>query len=77
MDGASPRSGCHPSSDIDLDGRKVTRGARVWPVGTWPLKAAFYADVRKDGIKSGSDVDPDGYCHFPTWLDENYSSRHF
>ena len=58
--------------DIDLDGRKVVKGAKVWAVGTWPLKAAFYADVRKDGIKSGADTDPEGYCHFPTWLDENY-----
>ena len=73
MDGwGKPAIGIPSLVDIDLDGRKVHKGARVWPVGTWPLKAAFYADVRKDGIKSGADVNPDGYCHFPTWLDENY-----
>ena len=73
MDGwGKPAIGLPSLVDIDLDGRKVHKGARVWPVGTWPLKAAFYADVKKDGIKSGADVDPDGYCHFPTWLDENY-----
>jgi phage terminase large subunit GpA-like protein len=73
MDGwGKPAIGLPSLVDIDLDGRKVHKGARVWPVGTWPLKAAFYADVKKDGIKSGADIDPDGYCHFPTWLDENY-----
>jgi hypothetical protein len=49
--------------DIDLDGRRVIRGARVWSIGTWPLKAAFYADV-KEGIKAGADADPEGLLSF-------------
>jgi phage terminase large subunit GpA-like protein len=28
--------------------------------------------LRKDGVKSGAEVDPPGYCHFGTWLDETY-----
>ncbi len=67
-----PAIGTPSLVDIDLDGRKVKKGARIWSIGTWPLKAAFYADVRKEGIKSGAKEDPEGYCHFPTWLDENY-----
>lgn len=58
--------------DIDLDGRKVKQGARVWPVGTWPLKGAFYADLRREGVISGAAADPEGYCHFGDWLDEAY-----
>jgi phage terminase large subunit GpA-like protein len=58
--------------DIDLDGKRVRRGARVWPVGTWPLKGSFYEDLRKEGLKSGRHADPEGYCHFPDWLDETY-----
>jgi phage terminase large subunit GpA-like protein len=58
--------------DIDLAGHRVKKGCKIWPVGTWPLKGAFYSDVRKEGIKSGHEEDPDGYCHFPSWLDENY-----
>jgi phage terminase large subunit GpA-like protein len=46
--------------------------AAIWPVGTWSLKGAFYAGLRKDGLRSGAEVDPPGYCHFGTWLDEAY-----
>jgi phage terminase large subunit GpA-like protein len=28
--------------------------------------------LRKDGVKSGAEADPPGYCHFGTWLDETY-----
>jgi phage terminase large subunit GpA-like protein len=58
--------------DINLAGSKVRKGVKVWPVGTWSLKAAFYADVRKEGLAAGKDSDPAGYCHFPDWLDQNY-----
>lgn len=58
--------------DIDLAGHKVKKGCKIWPIGTWPLKGAFYADLRKDGLKAGAEVDPSGYCHFGTWQDENY-----
>ncbi|WP_238258039.1 terminase gpA endonuclease subunit [Methylobacterium gnaphalii] len=58
--------------DIDLDGKKVKQGCKLWPVGTWSLKAGFYSDLHKLGIRSGQLVDPDGYCHFGDWHDENY-----
>jgi phage terminase large subunit GpA-like protein len=58
--------------DIDLAGRKINQGCKVWGVGTWPLKADFYSHLRQEGIKSGAPVDPDGYCHFGTWVDEVY-----
>ena len=58
--------------DIDLGGRRIKQGCRVWGVGTWPLKADFYSFLRLDGIKSGAPRDPDGYCHFGMWVDEVY-----
>jgi phage terminase large subunit GpA-like protein len=58
--------------DIDLDGKKVRKGARLYPVYTWSIKAAFYEDLRKEGVKAGKKADPEGYCHFPDWLDETY-----
>lgn len=58
--------------DIDLAGRKVRKGGAVYLVGTWPIKASFYADLEKQGIRSGQPVDPPGYCHFPDWLEQNY-----
>jgi phage terminase large subunit GpA-like protein len=67
-----PAIGLPKLVDIDLGGRKVKQGCKLWSVGTWPLKGAFYADLRKEGLFSGRDNDPEGFCRFGTWLDENY-----
>jgi len=67
-----PAIGTPSLVDIDLAGHKIKKGARIWPVGTWPIKGAFYEDLRKEGIASGKERDPEGYCHFGTWLDETY-----
>lgn len=67
-----PAIGTPSLVDINLAGHKVRKGAQLWPVGTWPLKGGFYADLRKLGAASGAEVDPPGYCHFGDWLDENY-----
>lgn len=58
--------------DIDLGGRKIRQGGKVWTVGTWPLKADFYSFLRQPGVKEGKPADPDGYCHFGEWVDELY-----
>lgn len=67
-----PAIGTPSLVDIDLAGRKLKKGGRLWPVGTWPLKAAFYSDVAKTGIAGGAAEDPPGYCHFGKWQDEVY-----
>lgn len=67
-----PAIGTPSLVDINLAGAKVKKGVKLWPVGTWPLKGAFYADLDKLGLRSGQKADPEGYCHFPDWLDENY-----
>jgi phage terminase large subunit GpA-like protein len=69
---AKPPIGSPSLVDIDLAGHKILKGCNIWPTGTWPLKGAFYSDLRKDGVKSGAEADPPGYCHFGTWLDETY-----
>ncbi len=58
--------------DIDLDGQKIKQGCRLWPIGTWPLKSQLYSDLHKVGKRSGAERDPDGYIHFPMWVDEGY-----
>jgi hypothetical protein len=60
-------------ADIDFEGHRVRKGCKIWPVGTWPLKGAFYSDLRKEGLRSGAEVDPPGYCHFASWLDDRAS----
>jgi phage terminase large subunit GpA-like protein len=66
-----PALGSPSVVDIDVNGKKVGQ-TKLWPVGTWPLKGHWYEDLRRDGRKSGHEVDPPGYCHFGTFLDENY-----
>jgi phage terminase large subunit GpA-like protein len=73
MDGWSrPAIGQPSMVDIDFMGKRIRQGAAVWPVGTWSLKGAFYADLRKQGMAAGKESDPPGYCHFGKWMDENY-----
>ncbi len=59
---------------IDLDGQKIPQGALVWSVGTWSLKAGFYTDLHKVGMRHDPEAkqDPPGLCHFGDWQDEAY-----
>lgn len=73
IDGWSkPALGMGQAVDIDFNGKRIRKGVHVWPVGTWPLKGAHYDDLRKEGVRSGQEKDPIGYCHFGTWLGEEY-----
>ena len=67
-----PAIGTPSLVDITLAGKKIKKGAKLWAVGTWPLKGAFYEDLRREGRKAGREKDPPGYCHFGAWLDENF-----
>ena len=58
--------------DINLNGKTIKRGAKLWAIGTWPLKSAFYANLRKEGRKDGAELDPPGYCHYSEQHDERY-----
>jgi len=67
-----PAIGTATLQDVNFGGKKVKKGVTLWSVGTWPLKATFYSDLRKEGRKAGQETDPPGYCHFGTWQDEIY-----
>lgn len=67
-----PAIGTPTRVDITLAGKRIRRGATLWPVGTWPLKGDFYSYLRKPGRADGADADPPGYCHFGGFLDLNY-----
>jgi len=59
--------------DIDLDGKKIRQGAKVWGIGTWSLKASLYSNLRQTIPEPPLEpIAPDGYCHFGTWNDEVY-----
>jgi phage terminase large subunit GpA-like protein len=67
-----PALGTPTKVSITLKGKKLKGGVSLWPVGTWDLKAEFYADLRKEGRRAGQEVDPPGYVHFGEFLDEPY-----
>jgi phage terminase large subunit GpA-like protein len=72
MGWGKPPIGTPTLVDIDLSGRKIKKGCKLWPIGTWPLKGVIYANLRKEGVRGGAETDPEGYCHFGSWLDENF-----
>lgn len=57
--------------DINLDGKKIKQGVKVWGIGTWPLKAAHYTDLNTEKLPDQL-VYPSGYCHHGDWVDEVY-----
>jgi phage terminase large subunit GpA-like protein len=67
-----PAIGMPSDVDVDFAGRRVRAGAKIRAVGTFGLKASFFDDLSKEGLKSGKPSDPGGYCHFPDWIDEGY-----
>lgn len=67
-----PAIGTPTRVDVTVSGRKKRRGATLWPIGIWSLKADLYADLRKSGAAAGAEADPPGYCHFGMHNDENY-----
>lgn len=66
-----PALGTPALVDIDLNGKKIG-STKIWPVGTWSLKGHWYEDLRREGKGAGHEVDPPGFCHFGTFLDEEY-----
>lgn len=68
----APAIGTPTQVSINLKGKKIKNGARLWPVGTWSLKAIYYDNLRKEGRKAGAEIDPPGYCHHHDGCDEQY-----
>lgn len=66
-----PAIGAPKLVDINLEGGRIKQGAKLWPVGTWPLKGEVYSHFRTTlGAEIGGDLT--GVCHFGTWLDDAY-----
>lgn len=71
-----PSIGTPTKVDVTLPGKKVVKGgALLWPVGTWSLKATFYANLDKEGIREGKPIDPAGYCHHHMGCDERFFAQ--
>jgi phage terminase large subunit GpA-like protein len=57
--------------EVTLDGRKIKRGVKVWPLATGMLKSELYGwlKLERPAAESGEPYPP-GYCHFPQMPEE-------
>lgn len=56
--------------DLNINGKRLRRGAKVWSVGTSILKSELYQFLRL--TQNEDESFPAGYCHFP-----KYDSEYF
>jgi len=55
------------SVDVTVRGKRLARGAKVWPVGVDGAKAELYAWLRLAPPLEGDAALPPGWCHFPQY----------
>ena len=53
--------------DVGTHGRKLSRGIRVWPVGTSVVKSELYGWLRLSVPTEEGAQHPAGFCHFPQY----------
>jgi phage terminase large subunit GpA-like protein len=57
--------------DVHLRGKRITRGAKVWPIGVNLLKGELFSWLKLEKPLDGEPY-PAGYCHFPEYSDEYF-----
>jgi phage terminase large subunit GpA-like protein len=58
--------GTPTSVDVKIDGKRIARGAKVWPVGVDMVKTELYGWLRLEApTRESGKPYPGGYCHFP------------
>lgn len=68
----APPLGTPTRQEVNWKGEKIKGGVMLWPVGTWTLKAEFYAYLRKTIAGPEEGIYPLGYVHLPREIDEFY-----
>lgn len=56
--------------DLNTQGKRLRKGAKVWPVGVSILKSEFYHCLKLTCDENGGF--PNGYCHFPKYDPEYF-----
>jgi phage terminase large subunit GpA-like protein len=70
QDGIPTAVGTAKLIDINIKGRKIKRGIRLWPVGSSVIKSEIYAYLRLERPTDPSTPFPAGFCHFPEYGEE-------
>jgi phage terminase large subunit GpA-like protein len=68
----TPAVGTPTKQEINLEGKKQPGGVLLYPIGTWPLKAELYANLRKALNDTGDEQTPPGFCFFSRQHDETF-----
>lgn len=58
--------------DLKVDGRRLARGYRVWPVGVNVAKAELYGWLQLNRPTEAGAPWPHGYCHHPQYGEEYF-----
>jgi phage terminase large subunit GpA-like protein len=62
--------GAPTAVDVNIGGKRLRRGVKVWPVGVSLLKSELYQWLK---LQCGEDSQfPGGYCHFPQYEAEYF-----
>jgi phage terminase large subunit GpA-like protein len=57
--------------EVTLEGKKIKRGVKVWPVATGMLKSELYGWLKLERpTEESGEPYPPGYCHFPQMPEE-------
>ena len=59
-------------TDVSYGGKKIVRGAMVWPVGSSTAKSELYSWLHLKKPFNPTDPFPPGYCHFPHYPEEYF-----
>jgi terminase, large subunit len=57
--------------DVTINGRRLQRGYKVWPIGVGLAKSELYGWLRLPRLPEGEPWPP-GYCHFPEYGEEYF-----
>jgi phage terminase large subunit GpA-like protein len=62
-----------PSSvDVNVRGKTIKGGVRLWPVGVSVAKTELYGWLRQEPPLSAAEPFPRGFCHFPQYGEEYF-----
>jgi terminase, large subunit len=71
VDGPRPMVGTPTPVDVTSNGKRIQRGARVWPIGVSTAKSELYGWLNLEPPAEGAEA-PIGFCHFPQHPEEYF-----
>lgn len=62
--------------DVNQKGKRIRRGLKLWPVGTWKAKSELYGWLEADRPTDESgEPFPKGFVHLPKWMGEEFCKQ--